>query len=58
MKEVKWLFNTSANLALISSMIAFAVSINQNPADASVTIAFAGIVFMVGFIAKLVATID
>lgn len=58
MKEVKWLFNTSANLALISSMIAFAVSINQNPADASVTIAFAGIVFMIGFVTKLVATLD
>ena len=39
-------------------MIAFAVSINQNPADASVTIAFAGIVFMIGFVTKLVATLD
>ena len=54
MKEIKFIFNTVAILAFIATVITFFASINADTTIAPQLLAFAGVMFFIGFASGLV----
>lgn len=54
MKEVRYIFNTVAILAFIATVITFFASIGADITIAPQLLAFAGIMFFIGFASGLV----
>lgn len=54
MKEVRYIFNTVAILAFITTVITFFASIDADTTVAPQLLAFAGVMFFIGFASGLV----
>ena len=54
MKEIRYIFNTVSILAFVATVITFFASIDANITIAPQLLAFAGVMFFIGFASGLV----